>query len=233
MTHLRMTDVASQRAVRAANRPAGQRRSGPRAAALPSNVRREQILDRALDLVPRGGLGGLTMKKIAARVRFSEAAIYRHFPTRQLLLLGLMDRLETMLLGPIRAIAADTGVAPAERLTRILRHHTTVVVERDSLPILLLAEASVSGDARLVGRMREIFSAYLEILRRLVAEAGVTAARPTAPDSTDLALLLVGLPAAVAIHHRLSPDAPAERALADTLAPFLVRCITSVGSTRS
>jgi len=223
--------MANIRAIRTAGRAAA-RRARPRAQAVPSDLRREQILDRALDLVPRGGLGGLTMKKIALRVGFSEAAIYRHFPTRQALLLGLMDRLEAMLVAPIRAIAADASVAPAERLTRILRHHTTVVIQRDSLPILLLAEASVSGEAKLVGRMRRIFAGYLDVLERLLDEAGI-AARPDGSGHTGLALLLVGLPAAVAIHHRLRPDAPAERAMADALAPFLVGCLTSVGRKRS
>jgi AcrR family transcriptional regulator len=218
-----------------AETPAGTppRRRGRRRRALrlPSDVRREQILDRALDLVQRDGLANLTMKKITRRVGFSEAAIYRHFPTKAALLLGLLDRLEALLLVPIRAIAVDRSATPAERLIRILRHHIALVIERDSLPILLLAEVSASGNAALVARMRRIFSAYLDVLRRLLVEAGASA--PASSDPADLALLLVGLPAAVAIHHRLHSDAPAERAMADALAPFLVGRLTSVGRKRS
>jgi hypothetical protein len=49
---------------------------------MPSPERHEQILDRASELATEAGLGQVTMKRIAARVGFSEAAIYRHFPTR-------------------------------------------------------------------------------------------------------------------------------------------------------
>jgi AcrR family transcriptional regulator len=77
-----------------------------------SSVRQEQILDRTVDLVAKGGLASLTMKRIAEQVGFSEAAIYRHFPTKQRLLLGVMDRLERLLLDPIRAIAAAAGRSP-------------------------------------------------------------------------------------------------------------------------
>ena len=88
-----------------------------------SLARREQILDRASELATEAGLGQLTMKRIAARVGFSEAAIYRHFPTKQALLLGLMDRLETQLLQPIRAIANKSELAPTARLQQIVQHH--------------------------------------------------------------------------------------------------------------
>jgi AcrR family transcriptional regulator len=222
----RLTGATSELGPRRSARP--RRRAGR----LPADVRREQILDRALDLVQRDGLANLTMKKVTRRVGFSEAAIYRHFPTKGALLLGLFDRLDALLLVPIRAIAEDRSATPAERLTRILQHHIALVIERDSLPILLLAEVSSSGDAALVARMRRLLLAYLDVLQRLLAEAGVPA-RPDGPDPTGLALLLVGLPAAVAIHHRLRPDAPAERAMADALAPFLVGCLTSVGRKRS
>lgn len=232
MTHLRGENVANPHTAGGTAKQEGAPRAGRRTRAVPAHVRREQILDRALDLVQRHGLANLTMKGITRRVGFSEAAIYRHFATKADLLVGLLGRLDTLLLDPIRAIAEDGSVAPAGRLTRILRHHTGLIVERDRPPILLLAEVTASGDAAPVARMRRIFAAFLTILRRLLVEAGVPAgAKGLAPSS--LALRLVGLPAAVAIHHRLRPDARTERAMVDALAPLLVECLTSVGRSRS
>jgi len=210
--------------------PATEPRAG-RGTRVPAPVRREQILNRALELARREGLAALTMKKIAGRVGFSEAAIYRHFPTKASLLLGLMDRLESTLLDPIRAIASDQSVDAAERLGAILRHHTSIVIERDSLPMLLLAEASASGEPALVARMRAIFSDYLDVLDGLLTGSGARPAGAKAPPP-GLALLLLGLPAAMAIHHRLRPDEAAERAAADALVPLLVECVTKKGGGR-
>lgn len=211
----------------------------PRAAGMASADRQEQILDRTVELVAKDGLANLTMKKIAGRVGFSEAAIYRHFPTKQGLLLSLMDRLEALLLVPIRAMAADTGVSPQDRLSRILGHHLRIVLDHDSLPILLLAEASASGDPRLVQRMRDIFNPYRALLCELLADttpagrargwmrahaAGADGhGASIAPDS--LALLLLGVPAALAIQHRLQPDSKAEQRAVAEVAPWLLAAI--------
>ena len=211
----------------------------PRAAGVASAVRQEQILDRTVELVAKDGLASLTMKKIAGRVGFSEAAIYRHFPTKQGLLLGLMDRLDALLLDPIRAMAADTGASPQDRLSRILAHHLRIVLDHDSLPILLLAEASASGDPRLVQRMRDIFTPYRALLGELLAQTAPTdraGGRKTARAATthgqspviapdSLALLLLGVPAALGIQHRLQPDSKAEQRAVAEVAPWLLAAI--------
>ncbi len=49
-------------------------------------VRQQQIIDAALTLIRDGGLANLTIKKIAAKVRISEQAIYRHFENKRSIL---------------------------------------------------------------------------------------------------------------------------------------------------
>jgi AcrR family transcriptional regulator len=175
-------------------------------------------------LVDVGGFNNLTMKKIASRMGVSEAAIYRHVPTRRALVAGLMDRLDAMLLVPIQTIAADAMRTRPERLEAVLRHHVAVVLEHHSLPILLLAEASASGDAKLLGRMRGIFGSYVDVLRTLLEPVTGESARH---DPAALALLFLGVPSALAIRHRLDPDIVAGQAAADVLIPLIVDCLTS------
>ncbi|RLE19351.1 MAG: hypothetical protein DRJ65_20375 [Acidobacteria bacterium] len=190
-------------------------------------IRQEEIIDRTLELVRESGLGGLTTRKIAERVGFTEAALFRHYRTKQTLLLGLMDRLETMLVAPIRVIADDEALSFPERLEGMVRHHTKVVREYDSLPILLLAEASASGDPVLVDRMRLVFRHYLSLLEG-VAEEGQARGELTNSVRPDcMALLLLGAPAALAIRHRLLPDETAEDRFEEDLIPFLMTTIDS------
>ncbi len=198
-----------------------------RRAHVASRGRREQILDRASELATETGLGQLTMKRIAARVGFSESAIYRHFPTKQDLLLGLMGRLETQLLDPIRAMAELDNLGPLARLQRILQHHLSLVLQRHSLPIQLLAEASAAGDPLLLSRMRGIMRAYADILTRLGNEAIVRNELPADTDAAVLAVWLLGGPAAMAIHHRLGVDPDLERRVEGALVPFTFHLLDS------
>jgi AcrR family transcriptional regulator len=193
----------------------------------PLTARQREILDQALALVREGGLAAVTTKRLAAEMGFSEPALYRHFASKQALVLGLMDRLEDLLLGPIREIASRGDEPLAGRLERILHHHVRLVREQNSLPILLLAEASASDDPALLDRMRSIFHRYLALLEGLVREGQTHGRIRPEPQPDCLALLLLGAPAGLAIRHRLLPDARAEERFGETLLPFLIRAIAT------
>jgi AcrR family transcriptional regulator len=190
-----------------------------------SSERQEDVLDRALELAASTGLAQLTMKKIAARVGFSEAAIYRHFPTKQALLLGLMARLEARLVKRVAEIAAADRFSPADRLARILDHHLRLVLEPNNLPILLLAEASASGDPVLLRRMRGIMQAYLRVLEGLVKVGVAGRELPEEVQPVTIAMLLLGVPAALAIEHRLIANRRLERRVAGEIVPFLLHLL--------
>lgn len=195
----------------------------------PLSSRQLEILRHALRLVRESGLGELTIKRIAREVGFSEPALYRHFPSKSDLVLGLMDQLEDMLLGPIREIAADSTLSIVDRLERIVRHHTSIVLEHNSLPILLLAEAATSSDELLLARIRRILQSYLEILEDLVRAGRGDGEVALHPQPDCQALLLLGMPAALAIRHRLLPDRAAEERFQKDLIPFLMTVIAAAG----
>ncbi len=193
----------------------------------PESPRQAEILDRALELVREGGLSSLTTKKIAERVGFSEPALYRHFPTKQALVIGLMDRLEEMLVAPARQIAAESGLPALKRLEKIVQRHLRLVREQNSLPILLLAEASTSDDPALLDRMRSIFHGYLSVLEDLLREGQTSGEIQGGTEADCLALLLLGAPAAMAIRHRLLPDARAEDRFESQLLPLLLHLLST------
>ena len=183
------------------------------------STRQEEIITRTMELIQRGGLSHVTMKRIGELVGVSDAALYRHFPTKQALLEGVMDRVGALVVEPVRALARDPELTPEERLERALMHHVEVILDTDGLPILLLVEASASGEEAILERLGGVVRRYLDLLEQLCAALPRSADRPSA---ADLALLCMGIPAAVAIRHRLMPDPAAERRLVSRLVPFLV-----------
>lgn len=188
--------------------------------------RHEEILDRTLELVREGGLANLTMKKVAERVGFTEPALYRYYPNKQALVLGLLDRLESMLLPKIREAAADRRTPPVERLVRMVSHHAGMILDTDGLPFLLLAEASAAGDQAVIARMGRIAKGLLESLGKVLRELPAV---PGGPSPESLTVPLLGFAAAMAIQRRLVPEKNLSRKEALALIPVLVRRITGVG----
>lgn len=54
--------------------------------------RRSEILDAALHLFEQNGFSGTPVERIAARVGVSEPTVFKYFPAKQDILLGLLDR---------------------------------------------------------------------------------------------------------------------------------------------
>lgn len=170
--------------------------------------RQRKILDKALDLIRAEGLAGLTMGKVAGLMGFSEPAIYRHFKTKQDLVLGIIRRLEIVLLEPMQAIADRTDRPAVDRICDILAHHLELIAENNALPILLFAEASISPDERLGQAMAEIFCAYEELLRSLIREGQQDGGINPGLNAEEGVLILIGAPAACALRLRLLHDIP-------------------------
>ena len=192
-------------------------------------LRQGELLDHALLLVREVGLGGLTVRRLAERVGFSEAALYRHFPNKQALLLAMIERLsEERLLAPLRALAADPVRPPRERLTALIEHHVRTVLAVDGLPVLVLAEAAAAGDEPLLARFRAIVTETLDLIEGLLAADG--ARLPGAPSARALGLSLFGVAAAAALHHRLFADAALEEELRSAVPRYLIGCLTRGGA---
>lgn len=55
------------------------------------NDRRNQLLEAALEIFSRNGFEGTTTKEVAAAAGVTEAIIFRHFPTKQVLYTAVLD----------------------------------------------------------------------------------------------------------------------------------------------
>ena len=185
--------------------------------------RRDEIVARTFELVRERGFAGLRMRQIAEKVGVTEGALYRHFPSKEAILLALVDRMEARLLAPVRQLAARTDLSAEEKLQQVLQHHLRTVVASQSLPNLLISEVSFSEHEALRARMRQLITAYLGTLEGIAAQLGPGGEF----DPREIAVLLLGLPAAVAITQRLLPDAELAGRLTGPVASKLVHLILS------
>jgi AcrR family transcriptional regulator len=81
-------------------------RTGPRTAGrLPARDRREQLLATAAVLLRRHGTDGLELTRLAAEAGVSRPIVYRFFPSRQALIIGVLEDLESELAARFAAIA--------------------------------------------------------------------------------------------------------------------------------
>ncbi|HEX7124588.1 MAG TPA: TetR/AcrR family transcriptional regulator [Thermodesulfobacteriota bacterium] len=152
---------------------------------------RAKILDAARELFVTEGYDAVTMRRIADRIEYTAAALYRHFPDRQALLDAVVEADFRTFADALRARVGDEA-DPIERIRLAGLAYVDFAVRYPSHYRLLFMTprperpGSASGAA---GR-----DAYL-ILRRAV-EAALAAGR-FRPDLTDPGVVTHALWAAV------------------------------------
>ncbi|QWW19075.1 TetR/AcrR family transcriptional regulator [Schaalia sp. 19OD2882] len=81
-----------------------------------ADVRRGEILDAAEALILHHGYQGMTMAQLMAEVGVAKGTLYHHFPSKEAILRGIVERQATQMLERSRQAAA----APASVVDRIL-----------------------------------------------------------------------------------------------------------------
>jgi len=153
-----------------------------RAARLPAPVRREQILDAAIDVFARAGFRDAATATIAARLNVSEPTLFRHFPSKRTLYLAAIDRSAETLLGHWREIAAR-ATSPLAALADVGRWYFEEL-QRDSRHLLLRFRSyGETADAEVAARVRRHFLAVFDFVRELYEAAR---AAGEIADATDV-----------------------------------------------
>jgi AcrR family transcriptional regulator len=91
---------------------------------LPTEERRAQIAEVALDLVSEYGVRGTTLSRIADAMGFTHPALYTHFANRREILLAALDVLFDRIMAVHRASSQENAL---ERLREISTYHSKLV----------------------------------------------------------------------------------------------------------
>jgi AcrR family transcriptional regulator len=121
----------------------------------PSELRRPQIADAALNVIAEQGLRKFTARAIAREVGVSDAALYRHFPSTRAIVHAAIERVQEVLFEGFPPADPD----PLERLGRFFRQRASAVAGHPGIARLMFSEdlahaAAPEGGARVAEMKR-------------------------------------------------------------------------------
>ncbi|WP_461519985.1 nucleoid occlusion factor SlmA [Porticoccus sp.] len=135
--------------------------------------RKQQILQSLARMLEATPGGRITTAALAAEVGVSEAALYRHFPSKTRMYEGLIDFIEETLFSRIRTIVAEEPDAAA-RCYRILTLLLTFAERNPGITRLLTGDALTGETDRLHKRIQQLFDRLETQLKQILREAEVT-----------------------------------------------------------
>ncbi len=153
------------------NTPAAQTRdAGSRAAKKTS--RKEQILQSLAQMLESGPGARITTAALAREVGVSEAALYRHFPSKARMFEGLIKFIEDTLFTRISRILQDE-LTTAERCEKILTLLVTFAEKNPGMTRLLVGDALTGETDRLRARISQLFDRLEAQLKQVLREAQI------------------------------------------------------------
>lgn len=112
-----------------------------------------QILEVSRDLIFNEGFSNFTIREVAGRIGISEAAIYRHFASKEELMLALLEALFIPWREAITRLNKEK-FAFGKKLEELLQLHLHHLLDERLNPVLFLSEAVNPQNKRLLEVMR-------------------------------------------------------------------------------
>ncbi len=180
----------------------------PLSAALP---RRDQILTATLDLLATTPLERLTTRHIAARVGVSQPALFRHFRTREALLLAVAEEARAALGARLTVLLAKP-MTPLDRCLELAQLLADFVDRHPGLPRLLFADLAFEApELRLA--VRQLIGMQHTLVATLVTDAQLDSSVRADVQAQAAATLFVAMVQGLALQGLVegSPDMPPMR----------------------
>jgi len=179
----------------------------------------ERMLDAASDLLVTGGYEALSMRKVAAMVGLSQAAIYRHYADKADLVGAIVERGYGLLRASIEGLD-DAKSNPVGLLEIGIRGYVEFAIQNSSLFKAVLLQDIGPSQERVnalspgVARQRRTFAVLASLMARGMAEGIFTAGDPEVTAQAVWAAMF-GLAARMVLEPGNGEDAERKRLVID------------------
>jgi TetR/AcrR family transcriptional regulator len=146
--------------------------------------RRDEILQALADMLEAPDSGKVTTAALASRLQVSEAALYRHFPSKARMYEGLIEFIEAALFGLVNKVQAEYSAdRQVEQIMALLLGFAS---RNRGMARILIGDAILHEDPRLQARVNRLLDRVEASLRQ-----SLRMARPGAQDNSERANAMV------------------------------------------
>ncbi|KPD20731.1 MULTISPECIES: nucleoid occlusion factor SlmA [Idiomarina] len=152
--------------------------------------RREEILQALAAMLETSPGQRITTAKLAANLGVSEAALYRHFPSKARMFEGLIEFVEDTLLTRINMIMNEEKNT-LSRCYAILQLLLTFAERNPGITRVMTGDALMGEHDRLRGRMEDLFNRIESSIKQVLREKAMREQQRFIVDEAVLANLLL------------------------------------------
>ena len=133
--------------------------------------RRQQILEALAHMLEASPGTRITTAALAKEVGVSEAALYRHFPSKSKMLEGLIEFIEETLFSRTAMIAADEQLRAVDKCEKMLQLLLAFAERNPGITRILTGDALAGETERLRRRVAQLFDRLEAQMKQILREA--------------------------------------------------------------
>lgn len=199
-----------------------------RARHLPADERRAVIVKAVLELAAKQNPGDITTAAIASRMKLTQGALFRHFPSKDAIWQFVVEWVAGQLLARVdRAIEA--AESPFQALEAVYTAHIAFIAANPGVPRLLFGELQRAEDTPAKRVARTLLGRYGMRLSTLIEEGKARGQIAHEIDTAAAATMFIGSIQGLVMQALLSGKT--RRMLADAPGAFAIYG-RGIGSTR-
>lgn len=150
-----------------------------------------EIIKATGNILTSSGVSGLTIKKLAAAMQFSESAIYRHFESKEEIIYALLDFLATNMderLTASRSIKENQK----EQFVRLFQNQYSFFKQNPHFVVAVFSDGLMEESQRINEMIYKIMSVKIKHLKPLLIEGQQSGVFTKAISADDLTHIVMG-----------------------------------------
>lgn len=163
-----------------------------------TQLRQEQIVQAALELIGTEGVHALSIVGIAERVGIVPSAFYRHFKSKDDVLEAVLELLRKRLLAIVAQTRKESPEA-VQRLKSLMNRHARMLSENRAIPHVVFSDGIYTGHPERKAKVAQVITGYINKIMEIVKEGQEegTIREDLVPMTVAIMFLGMILPAAV------------------------------------
>lgn len=163
-----------------------------------TDIRQEQIKQAVLDIIYTDGLKNLSTHNLAKRIGMSEGSIFRHFPTKQAIILSIINDVQNDFIGQLREVSTSDE-DPEIRLRKFIYVTIEYLIANKGITMLLFSEASHNNDTAMKSQLQKIFNSQKKLVSKIFMDGIAAGTWDESIPVENLAMLYMGIPVSLNI----------------------------------
>lgn len=165
---------------------------GERRQRLSAEERQEEIIKAAVELAGEQGVDNVTTQDMARVVGVTQGAIFRHFPTKDMIWLGVIHWVRGRLMS-VLDMAAGQGNDPLDSLEKMFFAHLGFVDKVPAIPKLIFTDQLLKKNPKIKELIRSILADYEAKVTGLITLAKAQSLVRPDLDEHGAAVMFIGI----------------------------------------